>query len=116
MNAKAKSARKKGKGRGQSVTDVRRAQVISVLDGIIDPHTGQSLYAMKLVEEISLRDGEVSVKWRPTQPFCQLGMDLSRSIQGGVKNLTWVSKAKVKIVGHMNEDYINRLLDKTCGR
>ncbi len=114
--ARGNKRQSEANGRGQSVSDVKRAQVISILDGIIDPHTGQSLMVMKLVEDIRLKNDEVSVTWRPTQPFCQLGMDLSRSIQGGLKSLKWVSRANVKIVGHMNEEYINGLLDRSSRR
>lgn len=89
-------------------------QVISTLDQIIDPHTNMSLIAMGLISDIRVKKNEVSVTFRPTSPFCPLGVHLAQSIQRRLKDINGVKRANVKIVGHVHEEHINKLLDESC--
>lgn len=101
-------------GRGQAVPTER--QVISTLDKVIDPHTALSVVAMKLTYITGLKRNEVSIIWRPTSPTCPLGLQLSQEMQRRLKGMDGVKIANVKIVGHVNENHINRLLDDSKGQ
>ncbi len=84
-----------------------REQVISTLREVIDPHTNVSVYDMGLISELKVTKDSISLTFRPTSPFCPLGMQLAQSIRRSVKMLKGVAKANVKVVGHIYEDQIN---------
>lgn len=84
-----------------------RKQVISTLREVIDPHTNTSVYDMGLISELRVTKNSVSLTFRPTSPFCPLGMQLAHSIQRSLKMLKGVTNADVKVVGHVHEDQIN---------
>ncbi len=85
-------------------------QVISSLKEVIDPHTNISVYEMGLISELKVKKKAVSLTFRPTSPFCPLGMQLARSIQRSVESVKGVEKADVKVVGHVYEEQINGAL------
>ena len=82
-------------------------QIISVLKEIIDPHTNMSIYEMGLISDLIVSDGSVSLTFRPTSPFCPLGIHLAMNIKRRVAELDGVEKAVITVVGHMQEDAIN---------
>lgn len=82
-------------------------QVITSLREVIDPHTNISVYEMGLISELKVTKDSVSVTFRPTSPFCPLGAQLAQSIKHRLEAIKGVSKAKVKVVGHVHEDHIN---------
>lgn len=87
-------------------------QVIATLKEIIDPHTNMSIYEMGLISEIRSDEDSVSLTFRPTSQFCPLGVHLALNIKRRVAELEGVRNADVKIVGHIEADKINRLLEE----
>jgi metal-sulfur cluster biosynthetic enzyme len=88
-------------------------EVISKLREIIDPHTSLSVYDMGLISEIKVKSKSVSLTFRPTSPFCPLGIQLSQNIKRRLEELKGIKKVDVTIVGHVMEDYINKTLKET---
>jgi metal-sulfur cluster biosynthetic enzyme len=84
--------------------------VISTLKGIIDPHTEISVYDMGLISELMVSKDSVSLTFRPTSPFCPLGIQLAHNIKRRILAMNGVKKADVKVVGHIQEQMINRSL------
>jgi len=84
--------------------------VVSTLKGIIDPHTEISVYDMGLISELMVSKDSVSLTFRPTSPFCPLGIQLAHNIKRRVLAIKGVKKADVKVVGHIQEHMINRSL------
>jgi len=87
--------------------------VISALNEIIDPHTNVSVYEMGLISELKVTGKSVSLTFRPTSPFCPLGIQLAQNIKRRLKDLEGIQKADVKVVGHVMEDQINKTLRET---
>jgi metal-sulfur cluster biosynthetic enzyme len=85
-------------------------QVVETLKGIIDPHTNMSVYDMGLISEVNVTEDEVSLTFRPTSPFCPLGVHLALNIKRGLARIEGTKKADVKVVGHVQEEMINREL------
>ena len=85
-------------------------EVISVLKEIVDPHTNMSIYDMGLISELEVTDDEVSLVFRPTSPFCPLGIQFAQNIKRRLDQLDGVKKAAIKVVGHVHEDAINEQL------
>lgn len=87
-------------------------EVVSALREIIDPHTNASVYDMGLISEIEVTKNSVSLTFRPTSPFCPLGVQLAQNIKRRLMDIRGTRKADVKIVGHVMEDQINKSLQE----
>jgi metal-sulfur cluster biosynthetic enzyme len=85
-------------------------QVISTLKEVIDPHTNTSVYEMGLISELKVTKNSVSLTFRPTSPFCPLGVQLAQSIKHRLESLKGVTRANVTVIGHVHEDRINLIL------
>jgi len=85
-------------------------QVVDALKEIIDPHTNMSVYDMGLISDINVTEEDVSLTFRPTSPFCPLGIHLALNIKRRLADIDGTKKADVKIVGHVQEDLINKQL------
>ncbi len=88
-------------------------EVISSLREIVDPHTNLNLYDMGLISEMKVSKDSVSLTFRPTSPFCPLGIQFAHNIKRRLLRLKGVKKADVKVVGHIQEQMINRSLAET---
>ena len=87
---------------------VDESKVVEKLKGVVDPHTGQSVYDMGLIEDLRIGEGRVSLKFRPSSPFCPLGVQLARSIKTALKELA--EEVDITVVGYINEEELNRQL------
>jgi metal-sulfur cluster biosynthetic enzyme len=85
-------------------------EVIKSLREIIDPHSNISVYDMGLISELKVTKSSVSLVFRPTSPFCPLGLQLAMNIKRRLLDLKGVKKADVVIVGHVQETHINEAL------
>lgn len=84
--------------------------VITTLKEIVDPHTNVNVYDMGLISELKVSKDAVSLTFRPTSPFCPLGVQLAHNIKRRVMSIEGVKKANVKVVGHVHEQMINKSL------
>lgn len=87
---------------------VEKAEVVEKLKNVIDPHTRQSVWDMGLIEELEVKDDEVSVVFRPSSPFCPIGQQLAFAIKRSLDELG--VNTKVKVVGYVKEKELNELL------
>ena len=85
--------------------------VVEVLQSVLDPHTGVSVYEMGLVSEIVVGEDSVSLTFMPTSPFCPVGVELAKAIRDSVLGVDGIKICKVKVVGHIRADEINRALN-----
>ncbi len=85
--------------------------VVEVLRSVMDPHTGVSVYDMGLVSELSIKDDAVSLTFMPTSPFCPVGVELAKAIKEGILGIEGIKTCKIKVVGHVRADEINRELN-----
>jgi len=88
-------------------------EVIAVLKEIVDPHTNINVYDMGLIQNLAISGNKVSLTFRPTSPFCPLGIHLAMNIKRRLKALKGVKQADVKIAGHTMEDAINQALARS---
>ena len=88
-------------------------EVISTLREIVDPHTNMNVYDMGLISELKVSDKVVSLTFRPTSPFCPLGVQLAVNIKRRLKDLKGTERADVKVIGHVQEANINKVLAGT---
>lgn len=88
-------------------------EVISTLKEIIDPHTNTSVYDMGLISELKVSNDSVSLTFRPTSPFCPLGVHLAMNIKRRLRDLKGMKDIRVRVIGHVQEDHINNTLKDT---
>lgn len=88
----------------------KEEEVISKLREVVDPHTNINVYDMGLISGLKVSKDSVSLTFRPTSPFCPLGVQLAHNIKRRVMSIKGVKKADVKVVGHVQEQMINRSL------
>ena len=112
MPATKKAKARLKKRAADSKGDGEHGEAISQLKCVIDPHTNISVYDMGLVSEIMVDPPSASVVFRPTSPFCPLALQLAMSILRSLYNVDGVDRVSVTVVGHYNEDNINKALRK----
>lgn len=87
-------------------------EVIGALREVVDPHSNINVYDMGLISDLSVEKDTVRLTFRPTSPFCPMGMHLAMSIRHRLLALKGVKKAHVKVVGHVYESAINNVVAK----
>lgn len=85
---------------------------VATLKGVLDPHTGLSVWDMGLIHDMKFDGGVVSLTFIPTSPFCPLGIQLAIMIKQALAKLDGITKVNVTIEGHMNAKEINEMLAK----
>lgn len=85
----------------------KRELVIEVLQGVLDPHTGVSVYDMGLISDLVVRDDSVDLTFMPTSPFCPVGIELAKAIKDHVMTIEGMKACNVKVVGHIRAEQIN---------
>jgi len=65
------------------------------LKEIIDPEVGLDLVTLNTIEKLEIdNDGNVKIVFRPTTPFCPLGIQLALSIKKAVKEIDGVKNSR----------------------
>ena len=88
----------------------RRDLVIEVLQGVLDPHTGVSVYDMGLISDIVVSGDSVDLTFMPTSPFCPVGIELAKAIKDHIMSIEGVKRCNIKVVGHIRAEQINQEL------
>ena len=88
----------------------KKDEVVEVLRGVLDPHTGVSVYDMGLISELVVSGDSVSLTFMPTSPFCPVGVELAKAIRDNVLGIAGMKTCNVKVVGHIRADQINKEL------
>jgi metal-sulfur cluster biosynthetic enzyme len=87
--------------------------VLERLGKVMDPETGIDVVNMKLISELEVtEDGNVSVTFAPSSPFCPLGIQLAFAIKDAAKDVEGVAKVTVRVDNHLQADMINEMLEK----
>src|SRR5216684_8986450 len=81
------------------------------LEKVVDPEIGLPITEMHLVDEIAIKDdGEVSIKYHLTAPFCPpiFAEDIGMNIRQLTSKLEGVKKVTVILHGHALSNEINQ--------
>jgi len=88
-----------------------KEKIENKLREIIDPEVGLDLVTLNTIENLEVsEDGNVKIVFRPTTPFCPLGMQLALSIKKSIKELEGVKNVDVEVVDYIFADQTNELL------
>jgi len=87
-------------------------KAIEAMKGVLDPHTGISVWDMGLIHDMKVDGETISLTFIPTSPFCPLGIQLAVAIKNAILKIEGVKKANIKVEGHLNAVEINEMLAK----
>jgi metal-sulfur cluster biosynthetic enzyme len=87
-------------------------RAVSALKGVLDPHTGISVWDMGLIHDMKVDGEAISLTFIPTSPFCPLGIQLAVAIKKELLKLDGVKKVNITVEGHLNAAAINEMLAK----
>ena len=94
------------------MTDAMQEKAVATLKGVLDPHTGLSVWDMGLIHDMKIDSGIISLTFIPTSPFCPMGIQLALTIKKALVKMEGITKVNVTIEGHMNAREINEMLAK----
>lgn len=81
------------------------------LKEIIDPEVGLDLVTLNTIENLEVdNEGNVKVVFRPTTPFCPLGIQLALSIKKAIKEIEGVKNVEVEVIDYIFAEQANELL------
>ncbi|HID74173.1 MAG TPA: metal-sulfur cluster assembly factor [Thermoplasmata archaeon] len=96
------------------MTMTLREDVERKLQTVVDPETGIDVINMNLIENLDVgEDGNVSLTFVPSSPFCPLGIQLAFAIKEAVKAVAGVTAVTVKVDNHIQADAINKMLEQS---
>lgn len=89
---------------------VAKEDVMKELAKVVDPEIGVPITEMKLVDNIEIKDGDVTVKYHLTMPFCPpvFALAIGQDIKKRVSGITGVSKVTAILSNHQMADEINK--------
>ncbi|MFQ6135877.1 MAG: metal-sulfur cluster assembly factor [Candidatus Hydrothermarchaeales archaeon] len=87
-------------------------EVIGKLKGVIDPHTGESVYDMGMIPKLKVNGDAVDLTFTPTTPFCPIGIQLATAIKRALQGVEGLKEINVTVVGHTQEKELNEKLAK----
>lgn len=71
--------------------------VIEALKKVIDPELGISIVDMQLVDNVKIDNGNVSVEFHLTSPYCPFAGQIVSEIETTLSNMNGVKSVKIKV-------------------
>ncbi|MCS7116035.1 MAG: iron-sulfur cluster assembly protein [Nitrososphaerota archaeon] len=95
-------------------SSIDRSEVEKALANVMDPEIGISIMEMNLVEQIDIDDGNISVYFRLTAPFCPpvFAMKIAKDIKETLRRLEGVKSVKVVLRNHYMAEQINKIINE----
>jgi metal-sulfur cluster biosynthetic enzyme len=80
---------------------------------VVDEETNRKLVELNIVTDVSQpSEGFIVIKFRPLSPFSPLAVETGRAIRNAALSVEGVKKVRVECFGHMQDDLVNRLVNK----
>ena len=95
------------------VAPVDRKRIDEELAKVVDPEIGISIMDMKLVENVDIKEGDVTVDFHLTAPFCPpvFALKIASDIKENLSKVEGVKSVKVNLKSHYMADYINKTIN-----
>jgi ATP-binding protein involved in chromosome partitioning len=96
------------------MSQVEEAAINQALSRIMDPELGRPITDLKLVDKMTVTDGNVDLEFHLTAPFCPpiFALKIASDIKAGVLSVPGVKEAKVTLRGHYLADAVNKQVNK----
>ena len=95
------------------MTQVERKRIDEELVKVVDPEIGISIMDMKLVDKVDIKDGDVTVDFHLTAPFCPpvFALKIASDIKENLSKIEGVKSVKVYLKNHHMADHINKTIN-----
>lgn len=88
-------------------------QVHEKVQDIIDEETNRKFGELNIITEISQpSEGYIVIKFQPLSPYSPLAVDTGRALRDAALSVQGVKKVRVECIGHMQDDLVNRLVNR----
>ena len=88
--------------------------ILKELEKVMDPELGVPITEMELVDKIEIKDGEVTVDFHLTAPYCppMLAMKMAYDIKEVVSHIPGVTRVTLNMSGHYLSAELNKEVNK----
>ena len=93
--------------------DALRSKIEKLLEKVYDPEIGVPITEMKLVDKIAIDDGNVTIEYHLSMPYCppMFAIKIGQDIRKAVLNLEGVKYAKAVLRNHYLADQITEVVN-----
>ncbi|HIE53612.1 MAG TPA: DUF59 domain-containing protein [Chromatiaceae bacterium] len=91
----------------------KEREVFEKLKEATDPEFGQPIVERGLIDFVKFEEGQASVTYHLTVPFCPMpfALYIGREIRKKAKEVNGVKKVKVEVKDHLQAEIINKVLE-----
>lgn len=95
-----------------------RKTVTKELEKVMDPELGVPITEMELVDKVTIKDGNVTVDFHLTAPYCppMLALKMAYDIKEVVSQMLGVKSVKVNMSGHYLSAELNNEVNKKINK
>ena len=91
-----------------------KKMILKELEKVIDPELGVSITELELLDKIEIKDGEVTIDYHLTAPYCppMLALKMAYDIKDVVSNIPDVKSVELNMAGHYLSTELNKEVNK----
>ncbi|MEM2180697.1 MAG: iron-sulfur cluster assembly protein [Nitrososphaeria archaeon] len=91
-----------------------KEKIEKALENVYDPEIGVPITEMKLVDKIDVKDGNVTIEFHLSMPFCppMFAIKIGEDIKKVVTEIEGVNSIKLVLKNHYLATQINEILNK----
>lgn len=91
-----------------------KEKIEKALENVYDPEIGVPITEMKLVDKIDVKDGDVTIEFHLSMPFCppMFAIKIGEDIKKVVSEIEGVNSIKLVLKNHYLATQINEILNK----
>lgn len=91
-----------------------KEKIEKALENVYDPEIGVPITEMKLVDKIDVKDGDVTIEFHLSMPFCppMFAIKIGEDIKKVVTEIEGVNSIKLVLKNHYLATQINEILNQ----
>ncbi len=91
-----------------------KEKIEKALENVYDPEIGVPITEMKLVDKIDVKDGNVTIEFHLSMPFCppMFAIKIGEDIKKAVTEIEGVNSIKLVLKNHYLATQINEILNQ----
>jgi metal-sulfur cluster biosynthetic enzyme len=82
------------------------------LGRVIDPETMQDVMTMELILNLEVKEGHVSLAFRPSAPTCPLAITLAFGIRRAVESVEGVKSSHIEVIDHVSAIQVTEIVNE----
>jgi len=89
-----------------------KKKVMERLGRVIDPETMQDIMTMELISNLEVKEGHVSLVFRPSAPTCPSAGSLAFSIRRAVESVEGVKSSHIEVIDHVSAIQVTEIVNE----